>query len=112
MRSEAGRRLGAAPLTSSTNPENGTLTYQYDAKGHTTQRLDAKDSAFLEDARNMKPLSSRSVNRVWSDDLQGQIPAWRLGTPTEIAQAVVFLASDEAGFTVGSELLIDGGMSL
>jgi NAD(P)-dependent dehydrogenase (short-subunit alcohol dehydrogenase family) len=42
--------------------------------------------------------------------IQGQVPAWRFGTPIEIAQALVFLASDEAAFTVGSELLIDGGM--
>jgi NAD(P)-dependent dehydrogenase (short-subunit alcohol dehydrogenase family) len=41
-----------------------------------------------------------------------QIPAGRFGQPSEIANAVVFLASDEAGFTVGAELLIDGGMSL
>jgi NAD(P)-dependent dehydrogenase (short-subunit alcohol dehydrogenase family) len=41
----------------------------------------------------------------------GQVPAGRFGTPSEIAKAVVFLASDEAAFTVGSELLIDGGMS-
>jgi len=40
------------------------------------------------------------------------IPAGRFGQPSEIASAVVFLASDEAAFTVGSELLIDGGMSL
>jgi NAD(P)-dependent dehydrogenase (short-subunit alcohol dehydrogenase family) len=38
-------------------------------------------------------------------------PAGRRGDPSEIAQAVVFLASDEAAFTVGSELIIDGGMS-
>ena len=31
--------------------------------------------------------------------------------PREIAKAIVFLASDEAAFTVGSELVIDGGMS-
>jgi NAD(P)-dependent dehydrogenase (short-subunit alcohol dehydrogenase family) len=43
--------------------------------------------------------------------IQGQIPAGRFGNPGEIAQAVVFLASDEAAFTVGSELVIDGGMS-
>ena len=43
--------------------------------------------------------------------IQGQVPAGRFGKPSEIAQAVVFLASDEAAFTVGSELLIDGGMS-
>jgi NAD(P)-dependent dehydrogenase (short-subunit alcohol dehydrogenase family) len=41
-----------------------------------------------------------------------QIPAGRFGEPKEIANAVVFLASDEAAFTVGAELIIDGGMSL
>ena len=40
-----------------------------------------------------------------------QIPAGRFGEPSEIAKAVVFLASDESKFTVGSELVIDGGMS-
>jgi len=43
--------------------------------------------------------------------LQSQVPARRFGTPSEIAAAIVFLASDESTFTVGSELLIDGGMS-
>ncbi len=44
--------------------------------------------------------------------IKGQVPAGRFGHPSEIAKAVVFLASDEATFTVGSELLIDGGMAL
>jgi len=44
--------------------------------------------------------------------IQSQVPAHRFGNPSEIAKAVVFLASDESAFTVGSELLIDGGMSL
>jgi NAD(P)-dependent dehydrogenase (short-subunit alcohol dehydrogenase family) len=43
--------------------------------------------------------------------IQNQIPAGRFGNPSEIAKAVVFLASDESAFTVGSELVIDGGMS-
>lgn len=43
--------------------------------------------------------------------LVAQIPSARRGRPSEIASAVVFLASDEAAFTVGSELIIDGGMS-
>ena len=42
--------------------------------------------------------------------IQSQVPARRFGTPSEIASAVVFLASDESAFTVGSELMIDGGM--
>ena len=47
-----------------------------------------------------------------SQALQSQIPARRFGKPGEIASAVVFLASDESVFTVGSELVIDGGLSL
>jgi NAD(P)-dependent dehydrogenase (short-subunit alcohol dehydrogenase family) len=43
--------------------------------------------------------------------IQSQVPAGRFGHPSEIAKTVVFLASDEAAFTVGSELLVDGGMS-
>lgn len=43
--------------------------------------------------------------------IQGQIPTGRFGTPSEVAKAVVFLASDESAFTVGAELVIDGGMS-
>jgi NAD(P)-dependent dehydrogenase (short-subunit alcohol dehydrogenase family) len=43
--------------------------------------------------------------------LVGQIPLGRRGDPREVAAAVVFLASDEGAFTVGSELVIDGGMS-
>jgi NAD(P)-dependent dehydrogenase (short-subunit alcohol dehydrogenase family) len=45
------------------------------------------------------------------EELISQIPAKRRGDASEIAKAVVFLASDEAAFTVGSELTIDGGMS-
>jgi len=39
------------------------------------------------------------------------LPAGRFGDPVAIAKAVVFLASDESAFTVGSELVIDGGMA-
>lgn len=45
-----------------------------------------------------------------ASSIQKQIPEGRFGDPTEIARAVVFLASDECAFTVGSELLITGGM--
>ena len=45
------------------------------------------------------------------DYLLGVIPAGRFGTAVEVADAVVHLASDESRFTVGAELIIDGGMS-
>jgi NAD(P)-dependent dehydrogenase (short-subunit alcohol dehydrogenase family) len=43
--------------------------------------------------------------------IQSQVSIGRFGKPSEIAHAIVFLASDESAFTVGSELVIDGGMS-
>lgn len=43
--------------------------------------------------------------------LANQIPVRRLGKSWEVAEAVVFFASDESAFIVGSELVIDGGMS-
>lgn len=39
-----------------------------------------------------------------------QRPVRRLGRPEEIASAVLFLASDECGFTTGTEIYVDGGM--
>lgn len=38
-----------------------------------------------------------------------RIPIGRLGQPLEIAEAMVFLASDESTFMTGSEIIIDGG---
>ena len=40
------------------------------------------------------------------------IPVTRLGEPDEIARAVVFLASDDAGFITGSTLSVNGGQYL
>lgn len=54
-------------------------------------------------------LSTEDLASV-SASIRSQVPAGRFGTPLEIAAAVVFLASDESAFTVGSDLMIDGGM--
>ena len=43
--------------------------------------------------------------------IQAQIPLKRFGTPEEVASAVTYLASKEAAFIVGTELIVDGGMS-
>ena len=40
-----------------------------------------------------------------------QMPIGRFGEPTEIASAVLFLASREASFITGAELVVDGGMT-
>lgn len=56
-------------------------------------------------------LSGNDLKNV-SDSIRNLVPVKRFGKPSEIAHAVLFLASDEAAFTVGSELIIDGGLSL
>ncbi|NML60977.1 SDR family oxidoreductase [Massilia sp. RP-1-19] len=43
--------------------------------------------------------------------IQEQIPLKRFGTSEEVASAVLYLASADAAFIVGTELIVDGGMS-
>ena len=44
------------------------------------------------------------------EDLARWYPLARVGTPDDIAAAITFLASDEAGFITGTDLAVDGGL--
>ena len=46
---------------------------------------------------------------AYRQDRINRTPLGRLGTPEDVAYGVLFLASDEASFMTGSELVIDGG---
>jgi 3-oxoacyl-[acyl-carrier protein] reductase len=53
---------------------------------------------------------TRSLNEEQRTTLAGQIPLARLGVPEDIAAAVAFLASPEAGYITGQTLHVNGGM--
>jgi gluconate 5-dehydrogenase len=56
------------------------------------------------------------TRELWSDPsfnqwLEDRTPAGRWGLPQDLAAAVAFLSSDEAGFITGQVLVVDGGLS-
>ena len=55
-------------------------------------------------------LESRLTDPAVRKAMEGRVPLGRLGRPDEIAQAVLHLASDEAAWTTGAILTVDGGI--
>lgn len=52
------------------------------------------------------------LNEKAKDAMTGQIPLGRVGTPEDVAAAVLFLASDAAAYVTGHVLHVDGGMAM
>jgi len=53
----------------------------------------------------------REEDPEFTQRLIDRIPARRLGTPEEIASAILYLCSDQAGFVTGHTLVMDGGIT-
>jgi NAD(P)-dependent dehydrogenase (short-subunit alcohol dehydrogenase family) len=51
----------------------------------------------------------RTSDPAWVEAAKAAIPLGRLGTPRDVANAALFLASDEASYITGVELVVDGG---
>ncbi len=65
--------------------------------------------------RNAEGITKAAMDKATLDQVAAGIlagvPLQRFGTSEEIARSVVFLASDDALFITGQELVVDGGMS-
>ena len=68
-------------------------------------RVNAVGPTFVETPLTRSTLSQPAVR----DDILRRIPLGRLGTPEEVASAVLFLASPAASLITGTTLLTDGG---
>jgi len=56
-------------------------------------------------------LASSEAGEQRKKMISTMVPLGRLGTPDEIAKAVVFLASDDSSYITGIELFVDGGFA-
>jgi len=64
---------------------------------------------FIETPMVLNSLRRSENENEMRDLIVSRHPVGRLGVPREIADAIVFLASDESSFMTGAELVVDGG---
>jgi len=55
---------------------------------------------------------TQRLEEKWQQELKKQIPVGYFGTPRDVAEAVAFLASEEARYITGQVLGVDGGMAV
>jgi glucose 1-dehydrogenase len=61
----------------------------------------------------LTPMNERALhNETYRKSLEANVPVGRAGTPEEVADLVVFLASPKARYITGAHLTIDGALSL
>jgi len=75
-------------------------------------RKNIRCNALLPGPIGTPPLRAREKSDpVTMDRIKDAIPMGRLGTPQEMANVALFLASDEAGFVTGAAYVADGGLN-
>ena len=80
-----------------------SLAYEVASRGIT---VNAVAPGFIETAMTDKLTDDQKAA------IMGQIPAGRMGTPEEIAAAVLYLSSPEAAYVTGTVLHVNGGMAM
>jgi NAD(P)-dependent dehydrogenase (short-subunit alcohol dehydrogenase family) len=85
-----------------------------------TWTMDLKDRRIRVNAVSPGPIDTPGLSDLLASSETGQqraklisttVPLGRLGTPAEVAKAVVFLASDDSSYITGTELFVDGGLA-
>ena len=56
--------------------------------------------------------SSSQFDAAFRDSVQQRIPLGRVADPAEVADAVVFLASERASYMTGATMHVNGGMEM
>lgn len=59
----------------------------------------------------LTPFTSTAFNEEWSERLAKRVPLGRVADASDISGPILFLASDDAKYVTGSELLADGGVT-
>jgi NAD(P)-dependent dehydrogenase (short-subunit alcohol dehydrogenase family) len=91
------------------NPyKTGFPSHRLAPLGYTVTRQDAGVRVNTVHPGYMPPMLN-ATNAGERADKIAATPLSRLGEPIEVAYGVLFLASDEASFVTGTELVIDGG---
>jgi len=72
-----------------------------------TTETEMGDQVLVMRARN---LGTNDIDEARRQAL-ARLPIDRMGTVTDIAKGIVFLASDDAGFMTGAGLVVDGGIT-
>jgi NAD(P)-dependent dehydrogenase (short-subunit alcohol dehydrogenase family) len=49
--------------------------------------------------------------QAWAGEITAKVPLGRFGQSSEVAKAVLFLASDDSSYMLGENILVDGGMA-
>jgi NAD(P)-dependent dehydrogenase (short-subunit alcohol dehydrogenase family) len=82
-----------------------------------TWTMDLKDRHIRVNAISPGPIDTPGMHELEGSEKQieknlvSAVPMGRLGSPDEVANAVVFLASNASSFITGAELFVDGGMA-
>jgi glucose 1-dehydrogenase len=67
----------------------------------------------IEPGMILTPMNARAqTDEAYRRSLEQNIPLGRAGTPKEVADLAIFLASDRARYITGARIVIDGGLSL